>query len=254
MPAQGRGTRVRVRVRLQQRRVAAGEVREQRQPRLVRPVQHRRVGAVDVEDEHRPGRADELPLQRVRLARVGEPHIAAAPALDQSGVPVRAGDDPRGPVLRREIDQGANRVAGVPHAGRDRAAPIDVKGLLAVPGPWTERPHREQAIPVAEYLRDRCEDPRVAPGGVEDLVLDQVFSNLEPSAALLGDGVQLLQAGPHRPDAPWFDDPLQGEEAIGVEPLTLARGQQIHRRTPARLSVGDDRVPTPLFSFDFLLA
>src|SRR5262249_11812143 len=157
---------------------------------------------------------------RVRLGRVGEPHSALALALDQPGVAVRAGDDPRGPVLRCEIDQRADRVAGVPHAGRDRAAPIDVKGLLAVPGQWTDAPRREEANPVAEYLRDRGEDPRVAPGVVEDLLLDQVFSDLEPSAALLGGGVHLLQAGPHRPDAPGFDDPLQGEVAFCVEPLT----------------------------------
>ena len=35
--------------------------------------------------------------------------------------------------------------------------------------------------------------------------------------------MQLLQAGPHRPDAPGLDDPLQGEVAIGVEPLTLRK-------------------------------
>jgi hypothetical protein len=85
-----------------------------------------------------------------------------------------------------------------------------VQGLLAVSGPWAERPRREQAIPVAEYLRDRREDPGVAPGGVEDLLLEEVFPDMEPPAALLSGGVQLLQAGPHRPDAPEFDDPRQG--------------------------------------------
>jgi hypothetical protein len=47
-----------------------------------------------------------------------------------------------------------------------------VEGLLAVPGPWAERPHRQETIPVAEHLRDRYEDPRMAPGGVEDLLFD----------------------------------------------------------------------------------
>src|SRR5262244_3872852 len=111
------------------------------------------MGAVDVEDEDRPRRADELPLCRVRLAGIGA-------AFQHPGVAMRAGHDARGAVVAREVDQGADRMTGIPHVGYALARPVDMQGLLAVSRPQAARPESRETACLAEDVPDRREHAR----------------------------------------------------------------------------------------------
>jgi len=105
----------------QHRRVPAREAREYRVPRFIRCVMDRGMPAMNVENKNSPSRADELPLCRVRFARV-------VARFQHPRIAMRPGDDPRRAVVLREVDESADRVAPVPHPGLtpQPLAPINV--------------------------------------------------------------------------------------------------------------------------------
>ena len=84
-----------------------------------------RMTAVNIEDKDRSRRACEALLGWMRFSRIGK-------TAKHPGIAMRPWDHTRRTVLRREVDQRANRVARIPNAGHTLSAPIHVQRLLAV--------------------------------------------------------------------------------------------------------------------------
>ncbi len=86
---------------------------------------------------------------------------------------MRPGYDAGCAVVAREVDERADRVAGIPHRGHLVAAPIDVQPLLAVPRPQAARPDAQQTAPSAQDLFNCRQHARVQPRGVEDFFIEK---------------------------------------------------------------------------------